>query len=111
MYHDPDDPLVHWDIPVLEAALVAAGFQLQSPLRYDMQEDERRITAAHFARWFSRAVEGSRPSYARRLLGSLTEAELQRVEACFRRHLLEQSVPWHTTVVYVMASAAGHVLS
>jgi putative ATPase len=106
MYHNADDPLVNWDLPELEAALQAAGFQVQDQdqLRYDTQEAERHITAAYLSRWFSVSAAAARPSYASRLRTHLSPEELPRVEACFRRQLLEQIVPWRTTLVYVAAS-------
>jgi putative ATPase len=104
MYHDAHDPLVNWDLPEFEAALQAAGFQVQGQLRYDTQEDERHITAAYLSRWFTVSAAAARPSYASRLRAHLSAEELRRVEACFRRQLLEQIVPWRTTLVYVAAS-------
>jgi putative ATPase len=104
IYQRPDDPLVNWDVPELEAALLAAGFVLLSPGRCDRQEDERRITQAHLDRWLTVSPERERPSYARRLLCSLTAEELQRVQTCLRRQLLEQIVPWRTTLVYITAA-------
>jgi putative ATPase len=104
IYQTPDDPMVNWDVPDLEAALLAAGFVLLSPCWYDMQEEERRITAAHLERWLTVSPERERPSYARRLLPHLTAEELQRVQVCFRRQLLEQIVLWRTTLVYITAA-------
>jgi putative ATPase len=104
IYQAPTDPLVNWDLPELEAALLAAGFRLQSHLRGITQEEEWRITTAHLTRWFSTAVESIRPSYASRLLTHLTTEELQRVQACFHRQLLDQIVPWRTVLVHVIAS-------
>ncbi|HSX79534.1 MAG TPA: AAA family ATPase, partial [Candidatus Saccharimonadia bacterium] len=42
MYQTPTDPLVNWDVPDLEAALVAVGFTLISALQCDTQVEERR---------------------------------------------------------------------
>jgi putative ATPase len=105
IYHAPDDPLVDWDVPDLAAALLAAGFQLPGQLRCETQADERHLTATHLARWFTMATAGARPSFASRLLTHLTPEELPCVEACFRRQLLDQTVAWRTTLVYVTASA------
>ena len=41
-----------------------AEFALRGPLNTDMQEDERRLTAAYLARRFSRSGEEPRLSYA-----------------------------------------------
>ncbi len=105
MYQTPTDPLVNWDVPDLEAALVAVGLTLISALQYDTQVEERRITAAHLERWFSVSAERERPSYASRLLTQLTAAEMQQVEACMRRQLLDHIVPWQTRLVYITAAS------
>ena len=103
IYDAADDPQVNWDSADLAAMLHTAGFELRAPLNVDVQEDERHLTAAHLARWFSRSAEGSRPSYAGHLLSHLTEEELRRVETCFRRQLLDQIVTWQITLVYIIA--------
>jgi putative ATPase len=103
IYDDAKDPQVNWDIGDLEAMLHTAGFTLHGALTSDVQEDERHITAVHLMRWFSSAGERSRPSYADHLLTQLTAEELQRVERCFRRQLLDQAVPWQVTLVYITA--------
>ena len=111
IYDDAKDPQVNWDSADLEAMLHTAGFALRGALSADVQEDERHITAAHLTRWFSSSGESSRPSYADHLLTQLTAEELQRVERCFRRQLLDQAVPWRTSIVYVIASTAEDVLA
>lgn len=103
IYQIPDDPLVNWDMADLETALQAAGLPLQAPLRLEIQEEERRLSAAMLERWFQRSTTGARLSYAQHLLRQITAAELQRVEACFVRQLREQTVLWGTAVVYVTA--------
>ena len=103
IYDQAEDPQVNWDIVDLEAMLHTAGFTLRGALTSAVQEDERHITAAHLMRWFSRSGEGPRPSYADHLLTQLTAEELQRVERCFRRQLLDQVVPWQVTLVYITA--------
>jgi putative ATPase len=106
MYQTPTDPLVNWDVPDLEAALVAVGFTLVSALQCDTQVEERRITVAHLERWLTVSRDRQRPSYASRLLTQLTEAELQQVEVCMRRQLLDHIVPWQTRLVYITAVAS-----
>jgi putative ATPase len=107
MYQTPTDPLVNWDVPDLEAALMAVGFTLVAALQSDTQVEERRITAAHLERWLSVARDDrQRPSYASCLLTQLTAVELQQVEACMRRQLLDHIVPWQTPLVYITAAAS-----
>jgi putative ATPase len=112
MYQTPTDPLVNWDVPDLEAALRAVGFTLVSALQYDTQVEERRITAAHLERWLSMSTDDrQRPSYVSRLLTQLTAVELQQVEACLRRQLLDHIVPWQTRLVYITAAASPNPLA
>ena len=111
LYETPSDPLVNWDVADLEAALVAAGFTLIAASQCDTQVEERRITAAHLERWFSVSTERARPSYASRLLTQLTAAELQRVEVCMRRQLLDHIVSWQTRLVYITAALSSPSLA
>ena len=85
---------------------MAVGFTLVSALQCDTQVEERRITAAHLERWLSVSIDRQRPSYASRLLTQLTAAELQQVEVCMRRQLLDHIVPWQTRLVYISAAAS-----
>jgi putative ATPase len=107
LYETPSDPLVNWDVADLETALIAAGFTLISASQCDTQVEERRITAAHLERWFGVSAEHARPSYAGHLLTQLTAAELQRVEVCMRRQLLEGIVSWQTRLVYLTATLSS----
>jgi putative ATPase len=107
IYHQADDPMVNWDLPDLEAALTAAGYRLQGKLARIAQTDDRYITAVQLDRWFATTAGGGRPSYAERLLDRLTPDELRRVDACFRRQLLDQTVSWQTALVYVVVAASG----
>jgi putative ATPase len=104
MYQTPDDPLVNWDVPALEAALRAAGFCLTAPLQCVTQTEERYLTTAHLDRWCTRTATRDRPSYAQRVLTFLSVEEWQSVEACLRPQLQEHTVPWQTTLVYITAT-------
>jgi putative ATPase len=106
LYQTPTDALVNWDIVDLEAALMAVDLTLVSALQYDTQVEERRITAAHLERWLTVSMDGQRPSYASRLLSQLTAAEVQQVEVCMRRQLLDRIVPWQTRLVYITAAVS-----
>jgi hypothetical protein len=106
MYQRQDDPRVNWDLPDLEMALRAAGFAVQTALRYETQEEERHLTSAQLRRWFRVPEQAGVASYASHLLRRLSPDDLPRVEAHFRRHLQGQVVPWRTTLVYVAATAA-----
>ena len=82
----------------------AAGFELRTPLCVETQDEERRITADTLARWFDVQAANRRPSYAQHLLKCLDADEVARVEACYRRQLRDQIVPWRTAWTYVTAT-------
>ncbi len=105
IYCDANDPLVNWDLTELEAALLNSGFQLRGKLAPELWAEERQITAMHLTRWFAKETTGTKLSYASRLLPHLTAAEVQQVETCFRCQLIDQIVPWQTTLVYLNAVA------
>ena len=105
LYQTPEDPLVNWDVPDLEAALAAAGWRCLAPLQCVTQTEERYLSAVQVERWFTLAATRDRPSYAQRLLVALSLAEWQSVAACLRPQLHERTVSWQTTLVYVTATA------
>jgi hypothetical protein len=107
IYCDANDPLLNWDLTELEAALLDSGLQLRRKLAPELWEEERQITAMHLARWFAKEKTGTKLSYASRLLPHLTAEEVQQVKTCFRRQLIDQIVPWQTTLVYLNAVAAA----
>ena len=104
VYEADDDPLVNWDADDLEIILQAAGFELRTPLCVETQDEERRITAETLARWFDAQAANRRPSYAQHLLKRLDAADVARVEACYRRQLGDQIVPWRMAWIYVTAT-------
>lgn len=107
MYQTPDDARVNWDVPELEAALQQAGFERVAPLEREIQDEERHISAAQLARWFT-VPDGVRrqTSYAGHLLTCLSVDELSQVETCFRRQLQDQIHTWRTTLVTIRAVRA-----
>ncbi len=101
VYADPDDPMVNWDTPDLEAALKAAGL---GDIRLEVVEQpvEVHITPALIERWFEPAATG-RPSYGQRLAARLTDDQLDQVRALFERHLVGRTVDWTSRIAYVQA--------
>lgn len=103
IYADAADSLVNWDEHDLETAVTQAGLRGQFLL--ERQTEQRRLTAAHLARWFGTGSD--RPSYGERLAAAgLSAAEVQQVADLYRRQLVDQSVRWQTAVLYVLAALA-----
>jgi putative ATPase len=104
IYADPNDPLVNWETADLEADLQAVAEWQSVQVIVERQTEQRRITAAHLARWFGESEADGRRSYGQRLLDSgLTAEERHAIETRYRRQLLEQTVDWQTAVAYLQA--------
>ena len=103
IYHDPDDPLVNWEADDLAAALERAGFSAVE-LRLEKQVARQRIGPEQLARWFGESGDG-KPTYSERLKeGGIRPKDIERVEALYRRQLLEQMVDWETTILLCIAT-------
>jgi putative ATPase len=101
IYSAPDDPLVNWDADVLAEQLRVAGFDAEIQLETEISEVQ--ISDAQLARWFA-IKDSARPSYARHLAAQLDAAEIEQVRQVFTRQLRNQTVEWHSRVVYVRAT-------
>ena len=104
IYADPDDPLVSWDADALTAALEQSGLR-NATLRVELGHEPRRFTNQHFDRWFGDGDDAAdRASYATRLRSAgLTDAEILRVGALYRRHLADRVVEWTTSLAFLTA--------
>jgi putative ATPase len=103
-YADAADPLVNWNETDLKAGLEAAGFTAVT-VQLDREKGQRRLTSGHLERWFGKPGDESPGTYGQKLLdGGLSEKEVEKVRALYRRQLEEQVVGWETAVAYVAAS-------
>jgi putative ATPase len=103
IYQDSADPLVNWSLADLEAGLQTAGLTVVSS-QTERQTEQRRLTAAQLGRWFVPGGE-ERPSYAQRLAAAgLSSEEVDQVADLYGRQLRDQTVPWQTTIAYLVAT-------
>ncbi|MBD2074462.1 AAA family ATPase [Phormidium sp. FACHB-592] len=98
IYTQPDDSMVNWDAPDLQAMFETAGFTVV--LQVEPLSTEMLITAALVDRWF--AANSIQPSYATHLSHHLSQAELTKVRSAFTR-LVNQTVKWRSTIAFVQA--------
>jgi putative ATPase len=97
IYADPHDPLTAWKADDLSALLHEAG--LTTELSTRRLSHDLLVSAAMINRWFD-----PRPgSYADRLRQHLDAATLDAVQQATRRALLDQRVPWGSTVALITA--------
>ncbi len=103
IYADPADPMVNWDGADLQKVFEAIGFS-QVELKADRNSSERHIEAGQIQRWFDLEASGQKATFAQHLRRQGIEpAELDRLRQIFEQQLLEQIVPWQSTIVYLVA--------
>jgi putative ATPase len=118
IYTNPTDPMLNWDTSHLPSIFTAAGLT-KIELVVEMLMSELTVGPEQIERWFSLAVTpGRRPTFAQHLLGHLPEtkplqreahlnqAELADLKRLFERQLLGQTVPWPSTIAYLLARKA-----
>ena len=101
IYTRDDDPLVSCDADDLAALWEATGLRVE--LTSETEITEVRVSAGLLARWFGDSSTDGRPTYAQHLAAHLTPAEIEQARALFQRHLLNQSVAWHSRTLYITA--------
>jgi putative ATPase len=109
LYTDADDALVSWDAEDLTAALGQSGLS-EVNVRVETGREPRRFTEHHLQRWFAEGTDAGRDSaaarttYADRLRAAgLTENEVLRIGALYRRHLVDRVVDWATSQAFLTA--------
>ncbi len=102
IYTNPDDPMVNWDGADLQAALGEAGFTNLEIIE-ETTTSNRHIGMDQIQRWFSPESSGARPTFAQQLARQgITPAELTQLKHSFEQQLLEQIVPWQSTIAYTV---------
>ncbi len=115
IYEQPEDPMVNWDETTLRNVLdaitegIAAteGKAWEGKIAVDVENEVRsvRLSRAVLQRWFTPG--GSpRPSYVDRLADKLTVEEIDQIRDTFFRQLANQTVDWHSRMVYVYVRKA-----
>ncbi len=103
IYADPTNPMVNWEAADLKAIFEQADFS-QAEVKVDTAVSERHIGAEQLARWFSNESTDSRPTLAQHLARQgVNPGELAQLKRIFEQQLLEQVVPWHSTMAYLVA--------
>jgi len=99
IYAQPSDPMVNWDSSDLKAAFATNGLSVKVTTERTIVQV--RITPALLARWFTTAANP--PSYRHHLARHLAEAEIAVIQDQLKRHLLDQTVPWESTIAFIQA--------
>jgi putative ATPase len=107
IYSNTTDPMVNWDEHDLLQIFQEAGFS-QAETIAETSASEQRIGPNQIERWFSLTPTAGRPTFAQHLLSAgsdrdIAVSELTEVKKIFQSQLAEKVVPWHSTVVYLVA--------
>jgi putative ATPase len=107
IYASADDPLVSWGVDDVLAAAAAAGLRVLSHAVVPLVE-ERRLTPAHWDRWFGAPQAGERPTYAARLSAAgLDPTAVERIGRLYRRQLLDRTWPWTSQTLFLHLEPAS----
>lgn len=109
IYADTSDELVNWDEETLRAA-AADLWGAEGAVQGVDGVMELQVTPVLLGRWFGKAADGpstdGRPSYAQRLAESLSQSEVEAVEALVRGQLLHQRVQWSSRTALITGKTA-----
>jgi putative ATPase len=111
IYNNMNDPMVNWDEQDLKKIFEKVGVANIEAI-VEPATSEWRIGANQIERWFSLKAEGQRLSFAQHLIDTasgpgLDLSELEQLKSLFQGQLTEKVVPWQSTIVYLIASAAA----
>lgn len=108
IYDNSADPMLNWDVAELQEFFKEGGLS-RVEVMVETAAADMRLGQEQIDRWFATVPAGSRPTFAQHLLGAnntqggINPAELAELKRLFERQLLDQVVPWQSTVAYVQA--------
>ena len=92
---------LNWNETELKMIFQQAGFTLE--VEVEQMQMPLYITPDAIQRWFAIAAET--PTYRSYLIQSLTDAELETVQSCFRQYVCNQTVLWKSAIALLW----GHI--
>lgn len=98
IYRNGIDPKLRWDVADLETLFSRSPWQAK--LTIETTQSNVLITAGLLQRWFDRQNQSS---YIQQIGDSLTAKEQSTIAQTFRQALLNQTVPWSQTLIYINA--------
>ncbi len=99
MYDRDDDPMVRWDVEDRIAAWKTTGREVHAEVVPFPRE--LRVSAAVIDHWFAPSNR-PRPSWGDHLATLLDTEEIDDLKAFFRRKLLNETVTWAGTTLFVV---------
>lgn len=97
IYSDSDDPKLNWTVQDLQTYFEQADFAIESEI--EETQTEMYLSQSLFDRWFAQNVD--RTTYVDRLAQYLTAAEITQIQQLFSTHLLNRTVLWSSSTVWI----------
>ncbi|MDX2229650.1 MAG: AAA family ATPase [Leptolyngbyaceae cyanobacterium bins.349] len=97
IYAHATEPQLLWDVADLQTWFEQAG--VMAEIQVDPLQTELLITPTLIERWFTHQA-APRQSYADQLKQWLSETAIAQIHHCFRTHLSNQRVRWHSQMAF-----------
>ncbi|MDJ0897693.1 MAG: AAA family ATPase [Xenococcus sp. MO_188.B8] len=100
IYDDKSDPMINWDSLDLQRDLEKVGLKVK--VEKTRSQTELLITPQLLERWFAKTQKSNkRSTYRSHLEKTLTNTEVDQVQAIFTKYLGHQTVTWSSTIAYL----------
>ncbi|UCH25492.1 MAG: AAA family ATPase [Trueperaceae bacterium] len=104
LYTAAEDPNLRWGPDDLRDLALACGFE-QAEVKVRTLTTKQRLGPELIERWFTPS-QTAQPSYVDHLRQTLEPEQIASIRALFERRLVNQLVPWQTTLALLRASTA-----
>ncbi len=101
IYANSDDAMVNWDNEDLRKIFESLGLKAQ--FQKEIQTTQIFISPQLLKRWFT-PQNPERPAYIDHLRAQLTNPEIQQIKTLFERQILNKTIPWQSTILWISAS-------
>jgi putative ATPase len=104
LYTTAEDPQLRWTPDDLRDRALACGFE-QAEVRVRTITTKQRIGPELIERWFTPS-QTAQPSYVDHLGQALEAEQIAAIRTLFERRLVNQLVPWNTTLALLRAATS-----
>ncbi len=117
IYANPNDSMVNWDEHTLQKVFSGAGLTklgltklgltkfglTKLEVFIESNNADWRIGVNQLERWFNLEAQGKRLTFAQHLLNhGLQTTELKEIKTRFQQQLVNQVIPWRSTIAYLI---------
>ncbi|MGG6263925.1 AAA family ATPase [Leptolyngbya sp. AN03gr2] len=100
IYSASDNPKLNWTVQDLQQYFEQAVFEVE--IETEDNQTEMYLSQSLFDRWFTQNVD--RTTYVDQLSQHLTAAEITQIQQLFSTHLLNRTVLWNSSTVWIQGT-------